>query len=554
MWHGLIPSLTGQLKFFFYVLYAFYKFSKSFSLNPGVEEKLIVTLAVKDTGLFRYQLSFASNDSTKLVMKYPVSGTAIYPSEISVSPDSLFFTVMERDSTFKTLMIHNNGLGVLNWNFMESILLPGSDELFTVDALFERNSKWQRGGIPSKVIGSSVAPYAEKISTKRIQGKSSNEFRTDVFESFPLFSTTSTGIHKINPANGAVLETYSMTLSGGPDGIAYDGKWVYVLKGFTNIVYRFSVHPLQFVDTLVLSVSSSIDGLGTDGKLLYVSDYGMSRIYAIDIKTRRLVATLQPDTSIGGGITFAGRRNSIFASNFANRIFEFNAKTGATIRSFPSPNNIYTYGLAYSGSADVLIVSGSGMTYVINPNTGATIASYSGEYSGLAADEAMLNYLTLQPANGVVQPKSSQEVKVKISASNLLPGSYKSLFTLSSNDPLHAVKGIFTGISVTKDPNSVEDDALAIPKVFALHQNYPNPFNPATTVRYEIPKQTHVRITIYNIIGEQVGTLVSENQTPGYYSVVWNGQTGFGAAASGVYFASIRAGDFAKTIKMVLLK
>ncbi|MEW5798223.1 MAG: choice-of-anchor D domain-containing protein [Bacteroidota bacterium] len=527
---------------------------KSFSLKPGAEEKLIVTLALKDTGVFRYQLFITSNDSAKLILKYPVTGTAVFPSEISVSTDSLFFTVMERDSAFKTLTIHNNGLGVLTWNFAETTLLPGSDEIFTTDALFGMNSKWHRGSVVSKTAGSSAALYSERSPTKRNQVKSTNDFRTDAFESFPLYSTTGTGVHKINPMNGAVIETYSIPLSGGPDGIAFDGKWVYVLKGYTNIVYRFSVNPLQFVDTLALSVSLNIDGLGTDGKLLYVSDYGMSRIYAIDITSRQLKATLIPDTIVGGGITFAGRRNSIFASNFQNGIYEFNVKTGAIIRSFPSPNNILVYGLAYSGSADVLIVSGSGMTYVLNPNTGSTLASYSGEYSGLAADEAMLNYLTLQPANGIVQPKSSQEVKVKISASNLTPGSYKSRFSLSSNDPLRATKGIFTGITVTTDPNSVGDDERAVPKVFALHQNYPNPFNPATTLRYEIPKHTHVQITIYNILGKQVGTLVSENQSPGYYSVVWNGQTGFGAAASGIYFASIRAGEFTKTIKMVLLK
>ncbi|MBI2428455.1 MAG: T9SS type A sorting domain-containing protein, partial [Ignavibacteriales bacterium] len=507
---------------------------KNFSLNPGAEEKLIVTFTVHDTGTFSQQLTFTSNDSGKLSMKYPIRGTIAYPSEISVSSDSLLFTLMERDSAFTTLTIHNNGMGVLNWKFEQTTTLPESEQVFNFESFFSRGSKWQRGSGNSvfKSSGTSDSPYKEKIEVKKISAKSTDGLQDAAIEMFPLFGTTSSGVHRIHPTTGAIVESYPLPLSGGPDGIAFDGKWVYVLKGYTNIVYRFSTNPLQFIDTLVLSISPNIDGLGTDGTLLYVSDYFLPRIYAIDIQSRMLIATLFPDTSLGGGVTFAGRRNSIFASNFPNRIYEFNAKSGATIRSFQTPNNSYVYGLAYSGSADVLIASGSGLTYLVNPNTGVIISSYSGNYTGLAADEALINYLTMHPSSGIV----------------------KSMLALSTNDPLNPVTDIFTGITVTEDPNSVETDVVVIPTVFALHQNYPNPFNPMTTIRYDIPKQSQVKITVYNILGKEVKTIVSENQSPGFYSIVWNGQSRFGAAASGVYFASIRAGDFAKTIKMVLLK
>jgi hypothetical protein len=90
-----------------------------------------------------------------------------------------------------------------------------------------------------------------------------------------------------------------------------------------------------------------------------------------------------------------------------------------------------------------------------------------------------------------------------------------------------------------------------LPTVFALYQNYPNPFNPSTTIRYEIPKPAKVELHIYNILGQRVKTLVSEERLPGRYSIVWNGQTNNGMqVASGVYFYRLQAIDPASGSKL----
>jgi protocatechuate 3,4-dioxygenase beta subunit len=97
-----------------------------------------------------------------------------------------------------------------------------------------------------------------------------------------------------------------------------------------------------------------------------------------------------------------------------------------------------------------------------------------------------------------------------------------------------------------------------IPEAFALEQNYPNPFNPVTDIRYQIadngsPVQTTLRI--YNLLGQEVRTLVDEPQGAGYYTVAWNGRDSDGRdVATGFYFCRLQAGDYAATIKMVLLK
>ena len=93
-------------------------------------------------------------------------------------------------------------------------------------------------------------------------------------------------------------------------------------------------------------------------------------------------------------------------------------------------------------------------------------------------------------------------------------------------------------------------DHEVIPKSFTLHQNYPNPFNPITTLRYDLPQETDVTLTIYDITGRMVQTLVNELQQSGMKKVIWNASD----VSSGVYIYRIQAGNFTQTRKMILLK
>ncbi|MFQ6092316.1 MAG: FlgD immunoglobulin-like domain containing protein [bacterium] len=96
-----------------------------------------------------------------------------------------------------------------------------------------------------------------------------------------------------------------------------------------------------------------------------------------------------------------------------------------------------------------------------------------------------------------------------------------------------------------------------VPVEYTLSQNYPNPFNPATTIRYALPdaRQTHASLKIYNILGQEVRTLVDEVKDPGFYEVTWDGKDAFGNnVASGVYFYRLTAADFSQAKRMVLMK
>ena len=93
-----------------------------------------------------------------------------------------------------------------------------------------------------------------------------------------------------------------------------------------------------------------------------------------------------------------------------------------------------------------------------------------------------------------------------------------------------------------------------LPSQYALHQNYPNPFNPTTTLRYDIPEDSHVSITIFDMLGNKVTNLVNDNQKSGFKSVKWNAINDKGESVSAVYIYRIQAGGFSSTKKMILLK
>ena len=98
--------------------------------------------------------------------------------------------------------------------------------------------------------------------------------------------------------------------------------------------------------------------------------------------------------------------------------------------------------------------------------------------------------------------------------------------------------------------SSVERDNNIFPMKYELHQNFPNPFNPVTNISFETSELKHVRIVIYDIVGNEVETLVDDDFTPGNYTIIWNGAK----YSSGVYLCKMVSSKFSKSIKLVLLK
>jgi len=117
---------------------------------------------------------------------------------------------------------------------------------------------------------------------------------------------------------------------------------------------------------------------------------------------------------------------------------------------------------------------------------------------------------------------------------------------LSTNADFIVASGFYYGALLIV---SVEDEG-EMPLDFNLEQNYPNPFNPATTIKFSVKQREQVVLKVYDIIGNEVGTLINQPMEAGTYSVKFNASS----LASGVYIYRISAGNFVSTKKMMLLK
>ncbi len=126
-------------------------------------------------------------------------------------------------------------------------------------------------------------------------------------------------------------------------------------------------------------------------------------------------------------------------------------------------------------------------------------------------------------------------------------GGTEYLFVHETGDhlPIYTGKVTFGGSGT-----AVGDDSDNLPTSYSLAQNYPNPFNPTTEIAFDLPSKSKVRLTVFNILGQEVTTLVNKELGPGHHSIQWDG----GTQASGIYFYKLEANNFSETRKMMLVK
>jgi len=124
------------------------------------------------------------------------------------------------------------------------------------------------------------------------------------------------------------------------------------------------------------------------------------------------------------------------------------------------------------------------------------------------------------------------------------------LFGATANDQMY-----FDDYGIEEYIVGIGDDQPQIPAEFSLQQNYPNPFNPSTSIKYALKENANVTLKIYNMLGQEVKTLVSANQAAGFKEVAWDGTNNSGAkVASGIYIYRLEANNFVASHKMLLMK
>jgi len=181
------------------------------------------------------------------------------------------------------------------------------------------------------------------------------------------------------------------------------------------------------------------------------------------------------------------------------------------------------------------------------------------------------HYLILY-SNDSITSDNWEQADLCVSPPSPLPAGAEQNFVLCDLDPGEeycvAIKSVDGSANISELSNCVsavsqtgfildvdDDEFTELPETFQLAQNYPNPFNPSTIIEYALPTVSYVNVSIYNVLGQQITTLVSQLQSPGYHSIEWDGTDSRGRkAASGVYLYKIVAGDFTQSKKMMMVQ
>jgi hypothetical protein len=205
-------------------------------------------------------------------------------------------------------------------------------------------------------------------------------------------------------------------------------------------------------------------------------------------------------------------------------------------------------------------LKGFGLTVAYDPQKLQFVSATDGRDNLLERDgrtAELFSTLTQDPVKGEVLLASAVTAGDPAEGEGLIA---RMRFRLLTDNPQGDLVRITEGLLIDGKFNvnvaqNLGDRLSLVPDRFALEQNYPNPFNPETLIRYAVPDKGRVTLKIYNVLGQEVFTLVDKEHLPGYYAVRWNGRDRSDrTVASGVYLYRLHADGFAHVHKMLLLK
>lgn len=240
----------------------------------------------------------------------------------------------------------------------------------------------------------------------------------------------------------------------------------------------------------------------------------------------------------------------------------------AALKAYASDTVNFKYKCAVTDdfTAKISSVAGQDLSWFIDqwvkePNH----PTYQNTYGilDLGAGSWRVNFKTTQTQSNTVFHKMPIVIKVIFASGpdsliRVMNDVNNQLFTFDFNrqpttvafDPNNDI--LLKTASTTIGINSISGN---IPEKFEMYQNYPNPFNPATIIRFQIKDARFVKLKVYDVLGKEIAILINEKLQPGTYEVPFSiSQLSGYKSASGIYFYKIDAGDFTKTMKMVLLK
>ncbi len=488
----------------------------SFSLNylDTLRVKVYFT-APNPGGLRTAALTFTSN-SNPPAPEVQLRAVSVGQASIVASPDTFYFRRLPGPDTTRTsFSIRNPGTDTLRYTIDETIgsLLQNARSI-------ERSKTQQptisvaKGGVDPNPGERDSSGGPDAFGYRWIDSDSPGG---------PTFnwvdiSTVGTQVTSWNGSADDGYATIPFPFSFSLYGTAFSGSINVCTNGFlsftststdySNLALPNSTAPLSaifpFWDDLYLV---------TSGTVYYYNDVANSRFIVEYLNV--------PHFSSGGPYTF-------------EVIFK------------PDGTMLYQY-----QSMDLTLVNSSTIGIQNAAGTVALQVAYNSNYVhnnlALLLTTDILPWASTSPTSGIVAPGDSTSVELRIHPFGLRTDTlYTGGLRITGNTP--DVRRIGLGLR-TSNPVSVGGPG-GIPTTFVLDQNYPNPFNPATTIRYGLPHAAQVTLVVYNTLGQQVSSLVNEQQQAGYHEVKLENP----GLASGVYFYRIQAGDFVATRKLLLLK
>ena len=210
--------------------------------------------------------------------------------------------------------------------------------------------------------------------------------------------------------------------------------------------------------------------------------------------------------------------------------------------------------------------SAAALTFTITVNEGLTFGDFfnffgSGKIVPTASHDLaeIREFIVGQRVEDLVLPEASGgTAPLTYRLSPVLPVglTFDAATRTIAGTPRAAAETVYTYTVTDANGASASLALQTLPTAFSLADNFPNPFNPATTIQYALPQAADVELTVYNVVGQPVRTLVAEHQSAGRYAVEWDATNDSGhSLASGMYFYRLQAGeDFLEIKKMLLLK
>ncbi len=210
-------------------------------------------------------------------------------------------------------------------------------------------------------------------------------------------------------------------------------------------------------------------------------------------------------------------------------------------------------GSAFSQSAKVVSTNAAGQVWQIPfASTENTISLSVQNNSSVAARNVSVTFNNLP---SWLTFKSKSAVIKNIAADSA--GDAEFVFDVDKKAPVGKDTTLTATISNSDGQSWTKDIKITVgaPTTYKLYNNYPNPFNPSTKIGFELPKDSHVKLVIYDIVGRDVAQVTDADYPAGYTELTWNGTNNHGTiVSSGVYFYRISADKWNKVMKMLMIK